>query len=306
MERKISLNDLRVAVDEAYEHFKSDKEGTPDPRIANADAKSFGISVVLTDGTTINKADTTKKFALGQIAKLPLHELLLQQMNVTELLKKSGFIKGKIEKPSNLGVSAHGLRAFSAVTPSGDPDGKWDIIINNLIDLMGTEPVLDDKLYELLKSDMAKAQVEDKLAQFGFYLYDDAKPTIDGYVKLMSMTVDTEQLATLGATIAADGKNPKTGKIVFDGELSAPLTALAALHGPHKRSIPWLMKVGLPAKSSFSGAIVAIMPGLGAIAAYSPKLAVESGISQKAWEAIEYIARKLDLNVFSSARVVVE
>lgn len=306
MDRKISLNDVRVAVDEAYENYKSIKDGKPDERIEGIDVKDFGISVVLTDGTTINKADTQKHFALGQIVKLPTHVVLLQQNSIDKLLDKSGYAKGKIKKPENLGLSAHGIRAVSAITPANDPEGKWDIMISNIINMTGNAPVLDDKLYKRLSGDALKAGVEDKLAQDGFALYDNAAIAIDQYIKLMSLTVTAEELAVMGATIAADGRNPKTGEIAFDGELSAPVVTLAATHGPHKRTTAWMMETGLPAKSSFSGAILAILPGFGAIAVYAPCLCDECGVSVKAWKAIRYIANKLGLNVYSSARVKVE
>lgn len=307
MERKISLEELRKAVDEAYENYKSEKDGVADPRIEGVDCDDFGISLMLTDGTVINKADVNKKFALGGIAKLLAHIVLLQQNSVDGLLNKSGYIKGHIDKPKNLGMSAHGIRAISAIEPSGDPEGKWDVIMSTVLNLLGdSEPELDDRLYEKLVADELKAKVEDKLAQADFSLYDNAQTAIKGYLKLESMKVDAVQLATIGATIAADGRNPRTGEPAFDGSLAASVVTLMAIHGPHHRSIPWILQTGVPAKSSFSGAILAVMPGLGAIAAYSPKLCTECGISIKAMKAIRYIANKLQLNVFASARVKVE
>lgn len=307
MERKISFDELRKAVVEAYENYKSENGGEVDPRLEEVDCKDFGISMMLTDGTVINKGDVNKKFALGGIAKMLAHVVLLQQNSVDQLLDKSGFIKGKMCKPKDLGVSAHGVRAVSAIEPTGDADGKWDVIMSTMLNMLGdSEPELDDKLYEKLVADELKANVEDKIAQAEFSLYDDAQTAIKSYLKLKSMKVDAVQLATIGATIAADGRNPKTGEPAFDGTLAASIVTLMAINGPHHRSIPWIMQTGLPAKSSFSGAIVAIMPGLGAIAAYSPKICVDCGISIKAMKAIRYIANKLQLNVFASARVEVE
>ena len=68
---------------------------------------------------------------------------------------------------------------------------------------------------------------------------------------------------------------------------------------------PWMMLTGLPAKKSFTGGILAVLPGFGAIAAYSPRVD-ERGISIKAAKAIEYISQKLGLSVYASARVEVE
>lgn len=56
------------------------------------------------------------------------------------------------------------------------------------------------------------------------------------------------------------------------------------------------------AKSGVGGGIVAIAPGKGAIAVFAPPLD-EAGNSVKAQEVIEYVARKLNYNLFSPSSV---
>lgn len=304
MERKISLSDLRKAVDEAYEANKSLKEGEINPRSANADAKSFGISVMLPDGTLINKGDTNVKSPLGSIAKVPLSTILFSQNTPMELIKKSGqCCCHKVpKKPEGLSFSAHGVRAFSAVEPTGDPESKWNLYANRLVDLMGSAPELDDKVLESLEKEAKETKLEDTLAADGYYLYDDAALSINLYLKALSMTASTEQLATMGATVAADGVNPVNGKIVFDGAITQNVVALMAAKGPHKMRTPWLVAAGIPAKSSFGGAILGIIPGVMAIAAYSPELN-PAGVSVKAAKAIIDVMQKLDISIFASAQV---
>ena len=77
MERKISFANLQEVVKSAYELNKSEKGGTIDPRVASeAKAGSFGISVVLTDGRSVDKGDADALFALGKIARIPLAVVL--------------------------------------------------------------------------------------------------------------------------------------------------------------------------------------------------------------------------------------
>ena len=59
----------------------------------------------------------------------------------------------------------------------------------------------------------------------------------------------------------------------------------------------WAWHVGLPAKSGVGGGIVAVVPGKGAIAVFSPRLD-EAGNSVKAQKVIEYVANKLDFNLY--------
>ncbi len=309
MDRIIKFTDLEAAVTEAYEKFKSEKTGEVDPRAKGSDPSDFGISVVLTDGSTIVKGDAQKPFVLGAIAKIPTATLLLSQLNSPEkLVEKSGMSDccraKKGEKPA-IPLSAHGIRAVSAIEPTGDPDGKWDLMINNMIDMMGSAPEFSDDLYKAQVEDNKKAQVEDVLAKDGFYLYDSAPIAIDLYTKLMALKATPVQTATMAATIAADGFNPVTKQNVFDGSLSQRVVGAMAAHGVHKMNRAWLIKTGLPAKSGFGGGIMGVFPGVMGICAYSPRLN-EEGVSVKAAQALDYIMNKLGISVFGSANVKIE
>ena len=92
---------------------------------------------------------------------------------------------------------------------------------------------------------------------------------------------------------------------MFDGELSATVCAMMAAKGPKHMGKPWLIMTGVPAMSGFGGGFVAVVPGLGSIAAFSPELN-EAGVPMKAARAIKDIVTSLQLSAFSSARVDIE
>ncbi len=72
--------------------------------------------------------------------------------------------------------------------------------------------------------------------------------------------------------------------------------------GLYDGSGTWAWNVGLPAKSGVGGGIVAIVPGKGAIAVFAPPLD-EAGNSVKAQEVIDYVAQKLNYNLYSPLSV---
>lgn len=314
MDRIIKLSELEKAVDEVYEQFRNLDEGAVDPALTGVDTKKFGIALTLTDGTTIVRGDADEKAVLGAIGKIPTSILLMSQMkDANQLIEKAGMCKCKCkcdksqDKPKQkLAVSKRGIRAVSAIEPSGDSDGKWDLMINNMINLMGSAPELDDRYYEARKKANLEEGVENALAAQEFTLYDDAPIAIDLYTRLTAMKASARQLATMAATIAADGYNPVTGQNVFDGTLSSKAVALMAAHGPHKMNTAWLFKAGLPAKRSFGGTICGVLPGVFGIAAYSPLLN-EAGISIRAAKAIATLmSEKLGVSVFDSAKLKIE
>ncbi len=311
MERKISLTDVQKAVDNAYEQYKSLNAGEVNDRVKDqADPKDFGIAVVLADGRVIKKADADTKFALGDIARSVVATVLMSQNTPEEVVKKSGTCckcKANPEaKKVKLPVNKHALRATSAIEPTGDSDGKYNLLVNTLIDMTNGEPDFSDKLYKELSDECAAANVVDELAKAGYELYDDTELVVNVYNKLRSVRLTAEEVATLGATIAADGVNPKTNKVVFDGSKAASIVTLLATVGNKRRKRAELMKLGLPVLHSFAGGVLAVLPGFGAIAAYSPEICEECHASAKGIKAVASIANELGLNIFASARVTVE
>lgn len=303
MERKITLTELRDALYGAYDQLKNSTEGAIDPRLDGVDTSNFGISLALADGTIINRGDAGVKAPLGGIARVPIASLLLEQIGPEGIIEKAGNCKGKKESTKPAVHGAKPIRAVSALEPIGDPDSKWNFIENRMISLMGSTPELDLKLYEASVADI-DSQVN-ALAEANFYLYDDAALSIDLYRRAKAMKASAEQLAIMGATIAADGVNPVTRKIVYDGRLSKHIVGMMAAKGPKHMARPWDMLAGLPALSSFSGLFIGVYPGVFAVAAYSPLLN-EAGISIRAARTIAAFMRKLDISVFQSAALTID
>ncbi len=313
MERKFNVSDIEAAVGRAFETYKSDHAGSVCPVCGADTAGKFAITVALADGTIVHKGDTTVAAPLGKLAHIPVHIQLLEQMSVDELVKKSGrgsLEHGRAENKCGCGdvdpdtkarvhahLDKHGIRAVSAVEPTGDREGKMDIITGVINSVMGSEPVLDDRMYKAKKELAAEVGLVDRLASRGFYLYDDASLSIDIYARLTSLTATTDQVARMGATVAAGGYNAATGQHVFNSEISPSIVALMATDNHRHVNTPWLMLAGVPAIFTRGGFVLAVIPGVMAIAALAPELN-DAGISEKASKAVEQIARELKLSIF--------
>lgn len=313
MERIIKLSDLKQVVNEAYETQKKNQAGEADPLVKDMNVGEFGISVRLTDGRKFDVGHTQSQFAIGGgIERIPISIQLLTQMPVEDLLGKLGSKCGckckadgnEIPKPRPAHMHPKGVRAMSLVEPTGDPEGKMKVVSDIMTGLMGSSPVLDDALYKTSTQNNAANNVVNLFAEAGFELYDSAELSIDLFTRIHSMLATTEQLALMGATIAADGVNPVTKEIVFDGALASTVEGLIAAKGPRHMGKPWMILTGTPAASSFGGGFLAILPGVGAIAAFSPELN-EAGVPVKAALAVKYILNKLQLSALSSAKVKV-
>ena len=133
-------------------------------------------------------------------------------------------------------------------------------------------------------------------------IYADPFESVDIYTKQCSVGVNATQLARMGATLANNGVNPATGEQVIKAEDVPYILSTMMMAGLYDGSGGWAWRVGLPAKSGVGGGIVAIVPGKGAIAVFAPPLD-EAGNSVKAQEVIDYVAQKLNYNLYSPLSV---
>lgn len=309
MERHLKLTDVEAEVKAMYERYKDlEVDGEVDPRLNGVDGSKFGIAVTLADGRTVTVGDTDICSPMGALSRVPVFAVHCEQKSGCSNKQHSNRRSIKTcdcEKPQDLPISAHALRLISKIQPRGDADGKYGVIETMIANMAGTEPKLNDALYESMTKTNEAADVVNNLAKAEFELYDDAPATIDTCTKLESLCLSASQMAMLGATLAADGRNPLTGQYAFDGEISPKVVAFMAAKGPHHLAKLWLIKSGLPAMSSFGGMIMGVYPGVMSIAAYSP-LVNDDGVSIKAYKAIHHIMKHLDLNVFDSAKVIID
>ena len=133
-------------------------------------------------------------------------------------------------------------------------------------------------------------------------IYADPFQSVDVYTKECSVGVNAVQLARMGATLANNGVSPVTGERVIKAENIPHVLSTMMMAGLYDGSGGWSWHVGIPAKSGVGGGLVAIVPGKGAIAVFSPPLD-EAGNSVKGQEVIEYVVNALDYNVYTPASV---
>lgn len=202
------------------------------------------------------------------------------------------------DHPSTPLVNAGAISADSMVKPLGNPEEKWKAIVENMTDLCGSELKLLDELYQSESETNYNNRAIAWLLKSYNRIYDDPQMSLDLYTRHCSMGVTTKQLAIAGCTIANRGKNPITGKQVFEESLMPNIVSLIASVGFYEHTGDWIYTSGIPAKTGVGGGVMGTLPGVFGIAAFAPPLD-EAGNSVKAQAAIKYIAREIGVNVFS-------
>ena len=319
MEKKISISQIKEVALEAYNEVKEQTGGKNAdyiPYLANIDSKLFGLSICLMNGQTINIGDTDYRFGIESVSKVHTAILILRQYGAQKVLDMIGAdatglpfnsiiaILLENDHPSTPLVNAGAISACSMVQPVGNPDKKWDAIVQNITELCGSAPQLIDELYKSETATNFNNRSNAWLLKNYNRIYDDPDMSLDLYTRQCSLGITAEQLSIAAATIANDGVNPVTKKLVFDASLSPKITSLVATVGFYERTGDWLYTSGIPAKTGVGGGVMGIMPGHFGISAFAPPLD-SSGNSVKAQLAIKYIMNKLGLSIFGSTRFTI-
>jgi glutaminase len=197
-------------------------------------------------------------------------------------------------------VNPGAISATSMVTGSTS-DAVWNKIIGLHNDFAGRSLKV---LQDVYKSESDTNQRNQAIGALMFaygYIKTDWKQAVDLYTRQCSIGVNTKDLATMAATLAAMGKNPVTGKQVMDASKVPAVLAVMATAGLYDDSGKWLYHTGLPAKSGVGGGIIAVSPGKFGIAVISPPLD-DAGNSIRAQRAITEISNALGGNPYASKK----
>ena len=317
-DRRITREELKIAINEAYISLKDNKGGKNAdyiPYLANVDSNLFGISVCLPDGEILSVGDCNYRFGIESISKVATAILILRDYGAETVLKMIGAdatgmpfnsilaILLENDHPSTPLVNAGAISAVSMVRPVGNSRGTWEAIKYNITELCGSDTPLIDELYRSeCDSNHRNRSIAWLLKSYN-RIYDEPDIALDLYTRQCSLGVTAKQLSIMAATIACGGYNPVTKKEVFPKRQAAKAVSLMATVGMYEYTGDWMFSVGLPAKSGVGGGIIGVLPGIFGIAAFAPPID-EAGNSVKAQLAIRQIMERLNLNVFSGERVV--
>jgi glutaminase len=307
---------VEAVVREAYDKFRSDTGGKNAdyiPYLAHVDSKLFGIAVVSTDNQVFTLGDVSYSFSIQSISKVFSLALAMEEHGPETVFQKIGAeptgrpfnsVTAVVEMPTHAGnplVNAGAIATVSLISAK-TPDEKWNKILDFYSKAAGEKLTLIDEVYKSeAATNTGNKALSYLLAKYD-RIYADPFESVDVYTKQCSVGVNAVQLARMGATLANNGVNPVTGERVIKEEDIPHILATMTMAGLYDSSGYWAWHVGLPSKSGVGGGIVAVVPGKGAIAVFAPPLD-EAGNSVKAQKVIEYVANKLDFNLYSPSSV---
>ncbi|MCD1652110.1 glutaminase [Halomonas meridiana] len=246
------------------------------PALATADAIRCGIAFATLDGEVHTAGDAELPFSIQSISKVFGLMLAMQRMG-DSLWRRVG------------------------MEPSGQPFNsivqlEWEHgIPRNPFINAGAILVADTLVAYFSSSRQAFLSFVRRLA--GSEYCDANDEVLAHYFFQCSVEMSCKELATSLLFLANQGMHPITGEKVTSPRDAHRVNAILSTSGMYDQSGQFVFAVGLPAKSGVGGGIVAIVPGHGVIAAWSPPLN-RYGNSTRGLSMITELASRLGLSIF--------
>ncbi|MFA5662419.1 glutaminase A [Castellaniella sp.] len=280
------MTDLQETVARAHRAHAGDAGGKNAdyiPYLKNIDSTLAGLAVVTTQGEIAQAGDSSFRFAIESISKVCTLALALEDFGADVVQEKIGADPTGLPFNSVMALELHGDKPLSPLVNAGaiatasliratDKEDRWQRILGMQRSLTGADIALCDALNESEQTTNFHNRGIAWLLYSAGSAYCDPMEAVEVYTRQCSTLLSTVELATMGATIAAGGRNPITRKQVIKKEHCARILAEMTMEGMYDSSGDWAYTVGLPAKSGVGGGILTIVPGVMGIAAFSPPL----------------------------------
>ena len=252
--------------------------------LAQVNPKKLGISLVLADGSTYCAGDADEPFSLQSISNIFTLALVLEQVggalwnhvgrepsgsplnSIVQLETEKG-------RPRNPLTNAGAIVVCDQLIGRDAPEQATEEIMEFLRERSGDPSITCDE--NVFMSESTSGALNRSLAHYiAAYgnLTNPVEDVLSVYFRHCAIAMSCRQLARAALYLAFDGTDPVTQQEVCMPSRSRRINALMLTCGHYDNSGDFAFRIGLPAKSGSGGGIVAIIPGIGAVAVWSPGL----------------------------------
>ncbi|HEY0043862.1 MAG TPA: glutaminase [Allosphingosinicella sp.] len=279
------------------------------PALKQVDAGKLGMALVLKDGTSFVGGDGDEAFSIQSISyvfslALALHHVKGALWNHVGREPAGTPANSIIQlelargKPRNPLTSAGALVVCDQIIGRRTEAEASEELLGFLRDRAGDDSIGIDQNIAMSESRAGafNRSLAYFIAAFG-NLKNTPEQVLSYYYHQCSVAMSCRQLARAALFLAFDGIDPATGDAVCTPSRSRRINALMLTSGHYDVSGDFAFRVGLPGKSAMSGAILAIIPGTGAVCVWSPGL-TEAGSSLVGGIALERLVDRTGWSVF--------
>jgi glutaminase len=281
------------------------------PELARVDAKAFGLVVVDASGNVAAAGDADTPFSIQSVSKVFTLTLALGKIG-DRLWRRVGrepsgspfnsIVQLEFEKgiPRNPFINAGAIAITDVILSGHKPREALGEILRFMRFLADDTSITIDEAVAASeqRTGFRNAALANYMKSFGV-LENPVEMTLGVYFHHCAIAMSCRQLAMAGRFLALHGRNPSTGLSVVMPERARRINAVMLTCGHYDGSGEFAYRVGLPGKSGVGGGILAIAPGKGSIAVWSPGLDA-SGNSRLGQIALEMLSKRLGWSIFGA------
>lgn len=279
------------------------------PELAHVDPQQFAISLATVKGERYSAGCASTPFSIQSISKVFTLTIALGKMgdalwsNVGREPSGDPFnsivqLEHEGGKPRNPFINAGAIAVVDAIMMGHEPKETLAELLSFVRYIADDESICFDHV--VAASEMAHRDRNASLAHFmkAFgRLRHDVDKILGTYFHQCAIAMNCEQLAHAGLFLASDGVNQPSNIRVVSPQRARRINSLMMMCGHYDASGEFAFRVGLPGKSGVGGGILAIAPGQGAIAVWSPGLD-DYGNSLLGTKALEMFVQRTGWSVF--------
>lgn len=309
-----TLNDhasrIQQIIDGLYRKYRGVNDGevaTYIPELGKADPNDFAICVATATGRVFQAGDCDKEFTIQSMCKPFAFQIALEECGVEEVFKHVGVepsgdafnsieLDAKTSRPFNPMINA-GAIAMSSLIKKDPVELGIQQFVDRLSDAASRQLVID---YAVMRSEALTGNRNRAIAYLmrNFEVIDEyLHESLQQYFAQCSILVNCKDMALMAATVANIGRNPVTGKQVFDFRYLKYMLTVMFTCGLYDYAGGWAYEVGLPAKSGVGGGIFGVVNRQLGISVYSPRLD-RQGNSVRGILVCKELASHLGLHAF--------
>jgi glutaminase len=306
---------LQAVLESLHESLREERSGALVeyiPELAHANPELFGIAVVTVEGDVYAVGDTEELFTIQSISKPFAYGLALETRGPEHVLARVGVeptgdafnsivLDQVSRRPYNPMVNA-GAIAVTDMIPGRTLTDRLVLLLECFRRYAGHDALaVDPTTFSSERATGHRNRAIAHLMRAYDMMSDLLEESLDLYFQQCAILVTARDLAAMAATFAKGGVNPLTGvRAVAEAHVTQILSVMYTC-GMYDSAGEWAYRVGLPAKSGVSGGILAVVPGEGGIAVFSPRVDAH-GNSVRGIRVCEALSREFGLHLFDPRR----
>ncbi|WP_230660927.1 glutaminase A [Psychrobacter sp. I-STPA10] len=305
---KNNLQELVTKIQQKHHQDRGGKNASYIPYLASVPAQLSALAVVTAEGDVYASGDSDYGFAIESISKVATLALALEDKGSETVRRKVGDSPTGLPFNSVMALELHqdkplsplvnaGAMATTSIIEAKDKEERWARILDFQRQMASERVRLSDEVNESEQTTNFHNRAIAWLLYSAEHMFCDPMEACEVYTRQCSTLINTVDLATMAATLAAGGKNPISQKQVIKPQNIPHILAEMMMEGFYEKSGDWAYTVGLPSKSGVGGGIMAVVPNVMGIAAFSPPLD-SAGNSVRGQKMVHELAHTLGLNLF--------